>query len=346
MASISTASGAPREITISSWVVNELVMAVERAGVDRDEFRRRAAEIMPEWLEADEFRLPRSEAFALCGVALDVTQDPALGLHWGEWLEANSFNLLPHLLAHAATLRQALEALLRFGTLATDQLGLELVERDDEAEIRRIDTGDQPLAVRRLCGELTALGLWRLVREFGGPGARITSVCFPYPAPSYRSEYTRIFGGLERFDQAFTGLVFERALLQSAAPRKDVALYATLSDLAERRLTRLQSRVPYSEQVRQLLAQQGAPHRVPMRQVAGWLGLSVRSLHRRLREEGQSYVPLASEVSAKVAKHLLVDELQTIRETARYMGFHDVGSFHRAFRRWTGTTPGAFRNDH
>jgi hypothetical protein len=187
MGSPSTPSEAPRQITISSWVVNELVMAVERAGVDRDEFLRRSAELRPGWLDADDLRLPRSDAFALCGVALDVTRDPAFGLHWGEWLVANSFNLIPHLLAHAASLRDAVEALRRFGTLATDQLGLELVERDDEAELRRTDTTSEPLAIRRLCAELTALGLWRLVREFGGPHARITGVCFPYPEPSYRA---------------------------------------------------------------------------------------------------------------------------------------------------------------
>jgi len=346
MASSSPPAEAPHQVTISSWVINELLMAVERAGVRRDELSRRFAESRPAWSFAEDLRLPRSDAFLLCEAALDVTQDPAFGLHWGEWLNVNSFNLLPSLLGHARSLRQALEALQRFGALATDHLGLELVERDGEAEIRRVDTTAQPVPVRRLCAELTTLGLLRLVREFGGPQARITGVCFQYPAPSYRAEYARVFGGLERFDCAYNGLIFDRALLDATAPRKDEALYEALAALAERRLSRLKSRMAYSDRVRDLLAQQRAPHRVPMRQVAGWLGLSVRSLHRRLREEEQSYADLASDVSARVAKRLLGGELRSIRETAEAMGFHDVGSFHRAFRRWTGTTPGAFRSDH
>jgi AraC-like DNA-binding protein len=80
-----------------------------------------------------------------------------------------------------------------------------------------------------------------------------------------------------------------------------------------------------------------------MRQVAQRLGLSVRSLHRRLSEEQQSYVALANEVSAQRAKQLLIDERRTIQETAHAMGFTNVSSFHRAFRRWTGVTPAAFR---
>ena len=87
--------------------------------------------------------------------------------------------------------------------------------------------------------------------------------------------------------------------------------------------------------------QQRAPHRVAMRKVARGLGISVRSLHRRLTEEGQSYVSLANEASALLAKQLLVNEGRTIHEAAHTMGFSDVSSFHRAFRRWTGTTPRA-----
>jgi AraC-like DNA-binding protein len=190
---------------------------------------------------------------------------------------------------------------------------------------------------------MVTLGLLDLIRHFAGPNAQITRVCFEYSAPVYRGEYTRLFQGTERFDQAFTGVVFPRQLLHSQSPQKDEDLYATLSDLAARRLQRLQGRAPYSVRVRQVLMQQRAPHRVSMQQVARRLGISVRSLHRRLTEEGRSYVVLANEASAELAKQLLLDDTRTIHEAAHTMGFSNASSFHRAFRRWTGTTPAAFR---
>ena len=95
----SRATAARQEVTVSSRVVSELVRAVERSGVSREEFLH-AAKIEPAWLESDDFRLPRSAVFGLCEVAFDVTRDPALGLHWGEWLTRSSFNLISHLLAH------------------------------------------------------------------------------------------------------------------------------------------------------------------------------------------------------------------------------------------------------
>jgi AraC-like DNA-binding protein len=285
----------------------------------------------------------RNDLFRLCLVAIDVTHDPALGLHWGEWITTSSFNLVSHLLAHASNLRSALETLHRFGPLLADDIGIELVEQDDVAEIRTRDMADQPLAIRRLTAEMVTLGILGLIQHFGGLSAKVSRACFQFPAPEYRGEYTRIFGGAECFDQPYTGVVFARALLHAQSPQKDEDLYTTLSDLAARRLQRLQARAPYAVLVLNQLLQQRGPHRVAMGTIARKLGVSVRSLHRRLTEEGRSYASLTSEAAALLAKRHLLDEGRTIHETAHAMGFSKVASFHRAFRRWTGTTPGALR---
>ncbi len=320
----------------------ELVRAVERAGVPKGEFLK-AASLAPAWLEHDDHRLRRNDVFRACQVALDLTRDAAFGLHWGEWLTASSFNLISHLLVHATNLTQALETFRRFGQLLTDEVGLELVERDDTAELRSADLPELPLPMQRLTAEMLMLGFLRLIQHFAGPNEKNASVCFKHPAPSYHAEYARIFGGAVRFDQPYTGLAFSKALLHARSPQVDEGLYGTLSDLAERRLLRLQTDAPYAVQVRHLLMQQRTPHRVAMGQIARQLGISVRSLHRRLTEEGQPYGALAIEASAALAKSLLLDQRHTIQEAAHAMGFSSVSSFHRAFRRWTGTTPASIR---
>jgi AraC-like DNA-binding protein len=328
--------------TVSARVLIELVRAVERAGVARDAFMR-AAQLEPEQLHGDDVRVSLREIHASCAAALELTGDPALGLHWGEWLTSNAFNLMSHLLAHSASLRQALASMQRFQHLVSDQMGVDLIEQGDVAELRSIDAPDQPLPVRRLRAEMVMLGLLRLVRDFAGPSAKIVSVRFPYPAPDYRAEYTRLFAGAERFEQPTIALAFDRTLLRARSPQMDEDLYGTLSDLAERRLLRLHSRAPYAVRVRHYLMQQPAPQRVTMPQVARGLGVSVRSLHRRLSEEGRSYVSLVAEACGDLAKRLLSDERHTIQGVAHAMGFANVSSFHRAFRRWTGSTPAALR---
>jgi AraC-like DNA-binding protein len=80
-----------------------------------------------------------------------------------------------------------------------------------------------------------------------------------------------------------------------------------------------------------------------MSRVARTLGLSRRSLRRRLVSEGSSYKTIVKEALAIVAKHYLREKRLTIQETAYEMGFADTSTFHRAFKRWTGRTPSAYR---
>ena len=101
-------------------------------------------------------------------------------------------------------------------------------------------------------------------------------------------------------------------------------------------------RVPYGARVRELLVRESAPHRVTMMAIAPRLGVSLRSLHRRLVDEGQSFTALANEAAGVVAKRLLAEEGRTIQEVSGSMGFSDANAFHRAFKRWTGTTPMRF----
>ena len=110
---------------------------------------------------------------------------------------------------------------------------------------------------------------------------------------------------------------------------------------AARRLQRLQARAPYSVRVLHHLLQQRAPQQIAMGQVARGLGVSVRSLHRRLTEEGRPVRFTDSEAAALRAKRLL-DEGRTIHETAHAMGFSKVSSFHRVFGA-DRITPGAFQ---
>jgi AraC-like DNA-binding protein len=200
----------------------------------------------------------------------------------------------------------------------------------------------ESLTVQRFTAEMMALGMFRLVRLFN-PRAPIERASFAYPAPDYQQEYARVFEGIEQFDQRFTGIVFNKALLDAPSPHKDPDLHETLRSVVERRLMRLTARMPYALRVRDFLVHHGAPHPSEMRTVAQSLGISVRSLRRRLSAEGKPYNAILKDAYAIIAKRLLLDKKRTIQETAHELGFSDATAFHRAFKRWTGMTPLAFR---
>jgi AraC-like DNA-binding protein len=104
-------------------------------------------------------------------------------------------------------------------------------------------------------------------------------------------------------------------------------------------------RTPYAMRVRELLVEKAWPDRMDMKSVAKAMEISERSLRRRLAAEGRSYDDISSEALAIVARHFLRDPRRTIGEIAYEMGFSDTSAFHRAFKRWTGTTPNGYREE-
>jgi AraC-like DNA-binding protein len=325
---------------VSIRVVRGLVEAVERAGISRSQFLG-AARLDVEQLDSPEVTLPRSKVYRLCELAMDLTHDPALGLHWGECLSSDTFNPISELISHSGTLRQGLDALCQFCRLLSDAPGFRLIEQDAKVTIHCVSPCDS-LRAQRFNSEMLVLGFVRLLRFFSAT-SQPDWVGFAYPAPAYVDEYQRVFGIMPRFDQPFTGVEFDRELLDARSPHKDEDVHAALRMVAERRILRLTRRVPFALRVRDVLVQQGPSGRCDMEAVARTLGLSPRSLRRRLAAEGKSYDAVADEARTIIAKHLLLDQLRTIQETAHEMGFADTSTFHRAFKRWTGMTPKGFR---
>jgi AraC-like DNA-binding protein len=129
---------------------------------------------------------------------------------------------------------------------------------------------------------------------------------------------------------------------------QDAEFHAALEAQAEKRLSRLDRNSTYADRVRALLLQRGvsqpSAQRADMNAVARALGLSARSLRRRLYDEGVSFVSIAEGALATLAKQLLSDEERSIQETAYALGFSDPSAFYRAFKRWTGTTPKSYRS--
>jgi AraC-like DNA-binding protein len=184
--------------------------------------------------------------------------------------------------------------------------------------------------------------MFRLIRAHG-PAAAPAQVSFQYPAPPYHLEYTQVFERPPRFDQAFTGIVFDRALLDRASPHRDHATHRALVAVAEGELARITRQTPCFRRATEYLVSRGAASEVRMEEVARSLGMSVRSLRRRLVAEGRTYRAVEQDAHAIVAQQHLRSPQLSIEETALKMGFAHPSAFYRAFKRWTGMTPLEFR---
>lgn len=324
--------------------VRRLVEAVERAGIPRGRFLAEVAEVRIEPAQLDDLyaRLDVTAYGSVVRAALERSGDPALGLHIGERAGIGTFDVLGHLSDHCSTLREALEVSRRYGRIVNEDGQLELHEHGSSATLRLV-LRDEDAPELRLCAEFSTIALLRLVRRYVGDGAQPSSVCFAYPAPAHRAEYSRVFGGRECFGQKLTGLQVQRSWLDLPQPGCSKELRNLLESRAELLLAQIDHVASCAQRVRTWLAARDSLARPTMEEVARGLRMSARSLRRRLHSESARFADLVEEDLARRAKRMLDDPRFTVQDAAYTMGFATPSGFSRAFKHWTGAPPRAFR---
>lgn len=296
-------------------------------------------DLLPEgdaWLALDEYA-------SLFSRAVERASEPALGLLCGAAAIEPSFDVLGALVAHTRTLRQGIEAAQQFHPLVIEGAALQLHVHNGYVQLRCEFPRVDPILDRGLA-ELGAAGLWRMLRAFAVPETAIRSVAFEHSPPSYHAAYTQTFAGRERFDQGYTGVELVAAALDRPNPHYQPELLQVLQGQAERHLARLSRPLTFVERVEAALRRQPTGSMPDMRPVARELGMSARSLRRRLDEEGTSFRNIAHVVMETSARSLLQHPAATVQEVSHALGFGHVTTFHRAFKRWTGLTPQQYRD--
>lgn len=326
---------------VSTILVRALVEAVVAEGVGADELLREASAEHPQWTNPYGW-VELAEFDRLVSCAVELTGDPAFGLHWAERSPMMKFDVLAMSTAYAPTLGEGLACLLRFQSLVTERPEFEIVKRAQSVFLRIVPLATTELS-RRVRVEVGVAGLVRLMRYAGGPGAGLRSIAFAHRAPSYVQEYTRLFGGRVRFGQAYSGVEIDPVWLERPLHNVNAELHRTLTAQAQQALARLKSSAGYAGQVRDRLLHL-LPRLPGMREMARALSLSERSLRRRLAEEGRSYSEILHESRLLLARQLLADPTRTLQQVAFDVGFASPEAFHHAFKRWTGQSPAAFRS--
>jgi AraC-like DNA-binding protein len=331
-------------MSVSALLIRMLVEALERAGVSPEallapsNIDRSRLDRVDERFEFAEFALLQERAATLL-------RDPALGLHMASRTSESAFDSIGFLVGHASTLREAISVATRFGALVLDGTHLVLRDSVDLTTIHFAFPRTTTVSDRMLA-EFTMAGLLRVARQLAGAAVLPRSVSFEHPRPPYHQEYTRLFGGSERFAQTSTFIAFQREILDRPQLHQSPELFSIVCAEVERKLRSITGNLGPTERLRRYLLAHPMAHMPDMARAARDLGMSERSLRRQLASENASYRELVRAALEDGAGRMLRDPTRTIQETAIALGFVDARTFHRAFKTWTGMTPKQYRDAH
>lgn len=255
-------------------------------------------------------------------------------------MRPGSFNLLCHAVLHAGTLERALRRALHFLNVVLDDPRGELRIRDGMAHVVLTDAGHPRPAFAYRAYWLILMGVvcWLIGRRIP-----LRTLDFACPAPVHRQDYHKFFGAPVLFDQPVTRLVFSSSYLSLPIIRSDVALDSFLREAPANILIRYRHDNDLSARVRAQLNALPITDWPSFEELAKGLGMSVPTLRRRLRGEGQSFGTIKDELRFVIAERLLQENRLSVAEVAAELGYSEPSAFYRAFHKWMGQSPGRFR---
>jgi AraC-like DNA-binding protein len=282
---------------------------------------------------------------ALMRIGSEASGDPALALHFGEAFDVADMSVLGLMGRSVENKGEGLEVLNRFCRLVID-VETEGDERFQLVRDRRgtwmVDTrlnpNDAPEISEAALAQMATMGRLML------PGGKhFAAVHFTHVAPLYRAEYERIFQVPVVFDSDRNGFLMPEGWEAEPIALQPHYALDILGAHAEELLQRLDSDGSTAARVEALLAPMLAGGEAGAGAVAARLGISQQTLYRRLKAEGATFEGVRAALRRKLAVHYLHEEKLSAKEAGYRLGFSDPAAFSRAFKRWTGESPTAFR---
>lgn len=284
---------------------------------------------------------PRDEWLGMLAQVAGRHDDPDLVLKIGAAFEVRHLGLAGYVLLSCATLGEVGEQMGRYyrlmGDVGSSRIHVEGEWAEDVFEWP--EQGAPPPALEQLWAAATVtLGRWLTDRTDLRWDAH-----FRLPRPANRQLYERLFGGRIRFGCPQTKLVFPAQVLGLPIARANPELRERAEATALQEIRAQESEPEIVRRTRLLIGQHLASGRASLDSLAPLLGLSGRTLHRRLDECGCGFRELLDDVRRSRAERFLRHPSLPLAEIAFMLGYAEQSSFQHAFRRWTGLTPGEFR---
>src|SRR6478735_5670152 len=302
----------------------------------------KAVGLSEEMLADHDQRVPARRQVALLDRAATALGDDQLGFNLSQEFDPRALGLLFYVMASSQTLGEALQRIARYSSITNEALVFRVAD-GGELSVKLIYAG-LPRHSDKHQAEFCIFGAIRLCRLLTGSNLVPQRVSFAHHRSGDTGAMSRFAGTQVEFGADIDAFVLradtrERALVNADPYLNELMLTDCEAALSSRASNASPLRVSVENAIAPLL-----PHgKVRADVIARLLGMSERTLARRLAEEGLSFSEILQQMRRDLAVRYLSDGDLPVSKIAWLLGFHEVSAFSHAFKQWTGVAPSQVR---
>lgn len=289
-----------------------------------------------------EGRIPFHKHAALLEAAARETDCPLFGLRLGQSVNVKEFGLLGYIALNSTTLGDALRNVQRYSRVYSDGADLTLVQEGARAAIVQRVLDPKAFGLPQAV-ELGLSVTQHVMSALVGFEIRAVAIEFAHERLGPASAYRRILEPPVRFNASRNATIVEADLLDAPVRAADNKLLKYLKRHAQDVLSQRSGSGDIRHQVQTSIASRLQSGEPTVDTVARELGMSSRTLARRLSEHGVTYRELLNDLRHQLALRYLKDGGHRNSQIAYLLGFSEISAFNHAFKRWTGSTPSSIR---
>ncbi len=280
----------------------------------------------------------------LIRLLITESRDPCFGLHAAKYVVPSSYSVLGYIAMNCSTLRMIQAKIPIFEKIVGDMGQTSIVENNGYIYQSWRCTFSDRVAKQHEVEHVLASWYTYGCNYLGINSSH--SIWFAHSAPkdeNLLNEYKEVFDCEIHFNKPLSCIVFKEEVLDEVLPQANEQLLQILLENANQTLANIDKHQPISVKVKNMLVLILKQLTPSSETIAQQLGMSNRTLQRKLKEEGVSYIEVLNELRLELALHYLEHTELTMETIASELGYMEISSFHRSFKLWTGRTPGSYR---
>ncbi|OXM14344.1 AraC family transcriptional regulator [Paenibacillus herberti] len=327
---------------VSITLLAASIRGMAARGFDTQLFCRETG-LDPELLQRGDARISYEEMDRLMEEASRFTGDRLFGFNQGATMEFSDLGIPGYVMQHCGTVREAVESLNRYHQMICSGYDLEVIPLSAGMTALRFRIWDPSVKVSRHCTEDMVASLYRAVSRLVGRSLVPFGLSLQHAPVVDPEVYRKVLGVMPEFSAEACELRVADEVMDWPVLARDERLLQEFKAVADRVYASMQEGRQTTLQLSRYLLDHAGAALPSLAEAARALGMSTRNLQARLKLEGTTFNRLAAELRRELALRYLSREEHSVAEVAYLLHFSEPSAFHSAFKKWTGQTPGQYR---